>query len=52
MLLDVQHLLDFHILGFVKFFDPMEFAAAPTTITLMEREWRMYGNQFEVTDIL
>ena len=49
--LQVQHLLDFHVLSFIKFFDPAMPEDDPENF-YMEREWRVYGNvDFDLSDI-
>lgn len=50
-LLHVQHLLDFHVLSFIKFFDPAR-EEDDLENFYMEREWRVYGNvDFHLSDI-
>ena len=49
--LHVQHLLDFHLLSFIKFFDPAR-EDRDVDNFYMEREWRVYGNvDFQLSDI-
>ncbi len=49
--LHVLHMLDFHVLSFIKFFDPAKEDDDPENL-YMEREWRVYGNvEFDLSDI-
>ena len=50
--LHVQHLLDFHVFSFMKFFDPSTDIEGGNNF-YMEREWRVYGNvDFQLSDVL
>lgn len=50
-LVGVQHLLDFNVLGFLKFFDPSKPDDNAENF-YMEREWRLLGNlQFSLSDL-
>lgn len=48
----VQHLLDFHVFSFIKFFDPSADQGDEQNF-YMEREWRVYGNvDFHLSDVV
>lgn len=51
-LLGVQHLLDFNVFGFLKFFDPSKPDDDEENF-YMEREWRLLGNlHFTLSDVI
>jgi hypothetical protein len=50
-LLHLEHLLDFHVFSFIKFFDPAQ-EQDDLQDFYMEREWRVYGNvNFHISNV-